>query len=62
MIPDLPEFAERRCAKCPQTVDLCPLGQRDYCPKHYREAIADLELRRSDYQPPRVGPYTIDDV
>lgn len=51
-------FAPRQCCKCNEKDDLCPLGHKNYCPKHYHEAIADLRLRRSDCQKPRVGPYT----
>lgn len=44
------EFAKRCCAKCFQTDDLCPLGNRDLCPKHFHEAIADLDLKEQDKQ------------
>ena len=45
-----PEFAPRQCAECNERDDLCPLGQKNYCPKHFREAIADLDLKEQDKQ------------
>jgi hypothetical protein len=44
------EFAERRCCKCSQRDDLCPLGTKDYCPKHFHEAIADMDLKEQEKQ------------
>ena len=42
-----------RCSKCKcdsEVNDLTQLGHMDLCCKCYREAIADLQLRRSDYE------------
>ena len=44
------DFAERQCAKCLQKDDLTPLGNRDLCPKHFRETIADLDLKEQEKQ------------
>lgn len=44
------EFAERQCCQCGRREDLCPLGSKDLCPQHFREAIADLEIQEQDKQ------------